>query len=59
MLGHIHRMKQFHLLKCMMRLNEKVKELIGKLEGNPHDNGTSWKKVVDGKAEENREEWKV
>lgn len=42
-----------------MRLNEKVKELIGKLEGNPHDNGTSWKKVVDGKAEENREEWKV
>lgn len=28
-------MKQFHLLKCTKRLNEKVRELIGKLEENP------------------------
>jgi hypothetical protein len=42
----------------MKRLNEKVRELIGKLEENPDEKGTSWKKLVDEKAEESREEWR-
>lgn len=54
MFGHIHRMKQFHPLKCIKILNEKVRELIGKLEGNPDEKGISWKVLVGGKTEENR-----
>jgi hypothetical protein len=34
--------------------------LIGKLklEENPDETGISWKMLVDGMAEENREEWR-